>query len=408
MTTNDPLRKSPREWEPSDLEAVVQLALAEGDSLELKVAVPEKSGAKTTWRASRDLSDYSVRSLLSEMVAFANGRGGWLLLGVREGGIHPARAIGLAALPACGDLADRLAKQARDLIEPQVPVLDVVPVPASESGDGFVVARVGRSHRAPHRLRIDRECYVRRGDRSEKMTMEEIQDLTILVSRGAAALGSAVANRSEEALAWIKSLERPGVRTAGLFSIGEPVWPLALPLTHGDEGTFPLLRAIDAKVGGESKGWDCPLKSSDETPVLRGRSRGYAHEGQGGFQVVREDGSVGIRAAWTVEGASLWFGWIPWAIANTLRMVDAARQGAGSPSAEFAIHWGLYDSTGVVDLLGHYAHRPAFAPIPTFPTLAYRDRASRDELVRQAAKDAWNALGRRGWEGPIEIRWPEG
>ena len=42
----------------------------------------------------------------------------------------------------------------------------------------------GQSRRAPHRVTTTRECTVRRRDRCEKMTMWEIQDMTLNVSRG--------------------------------------------------------------------------------------------------------------------------------------------------------------------------------------------------------------------------------
>ena len=37
---------------------------------------------------------------------------------------------------------------------------------------------------APHRHTVTKECYIRRADRTEKMTMREIQDLTLQVERG--------------------------------------------------------------------------------------------------------------------------------------------------------------------------------------------------------------------------------
>lgn len=51
-------------------------------------------------------------------------------------------------------------------------------------GQGIIVFRVGESRNAPHRLQSNLECYTRRGDSTQRLTMREIQSLTINVGRG--------------------------------------------------------------------------------------------------------------------------------------------------------------------------------------------------------------------------------
>src|SRR5829696_4643685 len=52
-------------------------------------------------------------------------------------------------------------------------------IPTSEDGAGYVVIRAGKSIASPHRLSSTREYYVRRGERSARMTAREIKDLTL-------------------------------------------------------------------------------------------------------------------------------------------------------------------------------------------------------------------------------------
>ena len=47
----------------------------------------------------------------------------------------------------------------------------MVGVPTEEDGSGVVVFRAPRSRMAPHRLTQSKDCYVRRADRCEVMTM---------------------------------------------------------------------------------------------------------------------------------------------------------------------------------------------------------------------------------------------
>ena len=59
------------------------------------------------------------------------------------------------------------------------------------------VFHVPRSRMAPHRHTANKECYVRRADRTEKMTMREIQELTLQVERGLAAIERRFEERRE-------------------------------------------------------------------------------------------------------------------------------------------------------------------------------------------------------------------
>ena len=134
--------------------------------------------------------------MLKETVAFANAYGGVLLLGVRESKAKPPVAAEINPIPRCTDLAENLKDVFRNRVEPPLPRLEIFGVP-TEGDRGVVVFRVGRSRLAPHRVTKMLVCPVRRSDRCESMSMREIQDMTLNVSRGLERLDRRLSERSE-------------------------------------------------------------------------------------------------------------------------------------------------------------------------------------------------------------------
>ena len=130
------------------------------------------------------LGSYAKDRILREVVAFANAYGGVLVLGIDESDEKPAVATGIAPIPRCEDLAESLKLVFRDRVEPQLARIDIAGIPTEGDGYGVVVIRVGKSRLAPHRDRRTLICPVRSADRSEEMTMRQIQDMTLNTARG--------------------------------------------------------------------------------------------------------------------------------------------------------------------------------------------------------------------------------
>jgi hypothetical protein len=168
----------------ADLQTLVNEEYPEGSTVEFKRSLPTKKGAADTWADDRRISEYGRTEVLAEAVALANAQGGHVILGIDESDTHPKRAVGFCPIPACADLANRLRLQARDCIEPQLPTFGVVGVPMADEGSGVIIMRIPQSRRAPHRLLPNLQCYIRRSDRTETMTMREIQDITLQRDRG--------------------------------------------------------------------------------------------------------------------------------------------------------------------------------------------------------------------------------
>ena len=108
------------------------------------------------------------------------------MLGVDEIGGNPPRAGAVTPLPRVNDLAARLEDAARACIEPPLGGLQVRGIVTDEAtGSGVVLFRTIASPHGPHRVANDGHAFIRRGASSVKMTMREIQDLTLDLARGA-------------------------------------------------------------------------------------------------------------------------------------------------------------------------------------------------------------------------------
>jgi hypothetical protein len=116
--------------------------------------------------------------IAKEIVAFANAHGGVLVLGIDETDDNPrrARAIFEPRIPSVIDCAERLEMALNSIIDPPIPMFEVRGIPG-EDGAGVIVMRVPPSISAPHGFGTPFAAYVRRGTRSEPMTMREAQSM---------------------------------------------------------------------------------------------------------------------------------------------------------------------------------------------------------------------------------------
>lgn len=180
-----------------DIKALIASEVPEGEQIEFKENLSTKGQASDPWEKGEDkIGDRAKDAILKEVVAFANAHGGTLLLGIKESNSKPPVAADILPIPRCQDLAERLKLVFRDCVEPQLPRLEVFAVPTKDKS-GVIILRVGRSRLAPHRVTKTLVCPVRRSDRCEEMTMREIQDMTLNVSRGLERLERRLDERSE-------------------------------------------------------------------------------------------------------------------------------------------------------------------------------------------------------------------
>ena len=171
-----------------DIRSLVTSRVPEGERMEFKRELPAKGTSnRDPWMLGQmEIGPHARDQILKEVVAFANAYGGVLVLGIEEdGNATPPVAKAICAIPKSEVLAERFRMIFRDRVEPKLPSCDIFAVVTDRADDGVVVFRVpGGSRLAPHRIRGTRICPVRRWDRSEVMSMREIQDMTLNVARG--------------------------------------------------------------------------------------------------------------------------------------------------------------------------------------------------------------------------------
>ena len=192
------LSKPPDQITAADVTSLVTSRVPEGDRIEYKKELPAAKGKREPWMSGQQkIGDHAKNQILKEVVSFANAYGGLVVLGMEEDtNSTPAVAKGICPIPKCAELAERFRLIFRDRVEPQLRSCDIFPVVTGGAGDGVVVFRVSGSRLAPHRITGTWICPVRRWDRSEEMSMREIQDMTINVTRGLEALDKRLNERA--------------------------------------------------------------------------------------------------------------------------------------------------------------------------------------------------------------------
>ena len=330
-----------------DIDALIQLQIQEGAQLEFKEGLSARGRSPDPWLKGEDkIGDYARNSILREVVAFANAYGGTVLLGIKETKSQPAAAGEITPVPRCDELADRLRKQFRDCVEPQIPRLELIGVKTNGEA-GVIVIRVGRSRMAPHRVKPTRSCPIRRADRSEEMTMREIQELTLNVSRGMERFDKRMNERSERFRGVFDWLDSP----AHAFGLRLTAIPLAEEVVFErvvDKSTIVAELCMPRVVvtGKSSNGsWQLQgpvdFPAASWRPILRGVRADINEYGlKTSYTCYQElccDGLVELGFAASSESALLHRDWPLVLFANAVTWAIHVRSKSPSPLAEYGL-----------------------------------------------------------------------
>ena len=395
-----------------DFKSLVVSRVPESEQVEFKAKLSAGGGASDPWmEGHRRIGDRAKNSLLREVTAFANAYGGALVLGIRESDSTPPAAEELAPVPRCMDLAERLKLIFRDRVEPQLPGLEVLGVPI-ENESGVVLLRVGQSRLAPHRITKINVCPVRRADRCEDMTMREIQDMTLTVSRGLERLEHRFAARRERFKAEFDRLNTPldafGIRVTAV-PLGDDIH-LNRVFRHNsviDGYGIPCQRVHrhdeNQQLLGSMPGW--PPRSW--RPLLRGaRADMNAGAGSSVFNCYGElhcDGLVELgflSCSQNFKGTALSPDWPMVMFANLAVWASRIRAKASVSTAEYAIEvetrfLGRVVSLGYSDTvyqgMGDYVGRHLENVV--FPRYPLRERDELPEVLDLFRRDLWNSVG---------------
>jgi hypothetical protein len=319
-----------------DILELCRNAAYENLTLEFKRELPSRDGRRPDpWMQGGNFSEYARDRLFREIVAFANAQGGTLILGIDETDENPPRAAAVSPIPRVHDLASRLEDAARACIDPPLGSLQVRGITVENDGSGVVLFRTMTSPSGPHRVAAEGHCYIRRGSSSVRMTMREIQDLTLDLARGSDRLDAIFAARARGFIAWlnVSELEMGGFRITAAPVGSLPVSPRVAGQTPGFANRFRLW--LDGKNPIEAV---IPIHLFNPRPILRGQ-RSAEERDDFAFQFdILDNGVVDIWVRHAiVNGRHLFYAWVLAAYILVLNAVRWLRTRASAPDWEFGI-----------------------------------------------------------------------
>ena len=403
----------------ADIQSLIDSEVPESERVEFKKELPGERGMPDPWaNGENKIGNHAKDTILKEVVAFANAYGGVLFIGIEESDEKPAIASRISAIPRCADLSERLKLVFRDRVEPQLARLDIVGVPIEEES-GVVVIRVGRSRLAPHRVTKTRICPIRRADRSEEMTMREIQDMTLNMSRGLERLEKRLSERSERFPEEFGRLERHenvvGIRLTAVPVVDEIRFERVFQqgqIASELEMTWRTVHAIQQNSNRQELRVPDGVWPSFWRPLLRGaRAGGDAFRPDFlppyfGYREIYCDGLIELGFVSIADEKYYLFhpGW-PFAMfANLAFWASHVREKAGVPTVEYALavetrnlgNVGFVASDGIESrLFRPFTSRPRI-PNTKFPTYPLNGPDEIAELLSWFYRDFWNSMGEDG------------
>ena len=399
----------------ADIQELIDSQVPEGEQIEFKQSLPTEDGSPDRWVTHGDRIGRTAKNkILEESVAFANAYAGTLVLGIAESTTRPPVAASICPIPKCKELAERLKLVFRDGVEPQIPSLQVFAVPTDGDG-GVVIIRVGKSRLAPHRVQQTRECKIRRADRCEGMSMREIQDLTLNISRGTERLESRLTERAENLLLEFKRRRVHG-KPFGVRVSAVPVGEERLfDRVYGDEDLhrpclelsfFGEIVQVDCR---ESSWWKPRLRAARWDHTLGSVEDPYFYC----FDEIHCDGIVEMSEISASNGLD------PLSVLRTFASVavwaDHVRNAALRPVLEYAIDVEIYALYRDLSILGgsnyrRFTHADAddilgILPVgkTAFPRYSLASSADIATIVTLFERDFWNSIGQDPYESCFRL-----
>lgn len=386
-----------------DLERLIVDGMAEGSDLELKQALSTKGdGSPDSWYAgASSIGERARNQIMDELVAFANAEGGYLVLGVEETADQPPRAARLTAVPRCADLAHRIELMARDCIEPLLPILAVQSVPLAADGSGAVIVHVPQSRSAPHRVVQTQTALIRRSNRSEKMTMREIQELTLRRASTRDLATAQCAEYRERFLSRISSLHQ--ATTKGAIGWHVTLVPLGAPLhverlfNHPD--IRPQLIEVPLRYRTSSSRTMIQGANASQRPILRGVRYSNDEGEQAAWGEIKTNGVMDF--GFTIASGSpfdqVFPEWFFGTVMSALLTANVFRRSAGAPGVEYAVSIELsgYGTPLVLGGIGQASSRYGeLLPNPlVLPELSLGLAREIPQLLAIVWRDLLNAAG---------------
>jgi hypothetical protein len=378
--------------------------VAESALLELKEDLPAKTG-RNLWHTGGSFGDYARNEIAAEIVAFANTFGGTVVIGIKETSDKPSRADAINLLPRVHDLDRSLRQAIQDVIDPPLPLLESIGVDCDGTGGGVVIIRVPSSRRKPHRLSPNREVYVRRMDESVRISMREIQELTIQSLNEGRRIDDLIANRREEfrqrLSSWLRGVQ--SASGAGLHFIAAPTSTMDLGRVAGRPGliAFPGGFKLRTPIGSYNLAWPF-YPNTSWTPKLRSIASEYSSNTPVRCEYAITTGAVcelGFFVNCEQDARGLFAGWLSAALGVMLIWIDQIRTHAQIPSAEFVLAPQIvcYSPVRLADFNeeGFQSSAPRLpSGVSEFPLMSIGSKDEFPSHLQRFNEDVWNLAGR--------------
>lgn len=392
-----------------DIQDLVDEQIEEGESVEFKEGL-SSSGNLDQVTSKVRITNEDKAKILKEIVAFANGYGGRLFVGISEDAGNLGIAGGVVPIPGCADLADRLGRICGDLIDPPMLRLDVAGIPTEDDSSGVIVFDVPASIRAPHMSKRDSRSYRRRGSESVPMDMRDIQDMTLRS-----------ASRFSEIETEFSIRQKKFDDMTQVFEVGNK-WGFCFRLSYValedvDLGHVHRVKAVAPEFSNYPAHYQnepepnfrlqFPGGSLDNRPVMRGtKFHSYMPASSDAVPAweytLWSNGGMEIWYAGAIRygpHSSIYLGELAYWLSNGLRNVERVRLHAGLASLSYGIEAQLKVIGEPAVLLGIPVPRSIFDPeflkcgVHPYPRYTVGSKDRFDETVNLFVNDCLNDAG---------------
>jgi len=393
---------------PADISRLCCDEIPEGTEVEFKSFLPVKKGrGLDTWYEGGGIGEYARNEIAEEIIAFANTYGGVLCLGVTESEDHPKRAIGIQPIPRVHELARRMRQAVYDIIDPPLPMLEAGGVDTDGTGQGVVVLRVPASRRKPHRHGVSKEVFYRRADETVRISMREVQELTVQALNETGRVQNLIADRRarfrKEAVQWIESSHKePGnPRGAGIQYTAVPTAMMDLGRVVGNSKLTDLSSIVVADLPSKTVQlkWN-HLPHAQWRPGLRSISNvNKTNPTRRADYSLHSDGRCEVSCFFnlTAQVPHLHAGWLVGGLGVVLSWIDRIRK-ESSTASEYIVASQLTIVGAPVELAGYQDGNPDdFARLPAghfeLPLMSSGSSEDDDRLLQIFNEDVWNLAG---------------
>jgi hypothetical protein len=381
--------------------------VAEGTEVEYKSDLPVKGGraAQDAWHSGGAVGEYARNAIAEEITAFANTMGGVVCIGIAETEDHPKRADKPQPLPRVHELARRIRQAVYDVIDPPLSVLEAVGIELDSQGNGVVVLRVPPSRRRPHRHAVSKEVFYRRADESVRISMREIQELTIQATSDAARVEKKIRERRDQfrqsSSRWVKNAhkvhEEPWGAALQLFAM--PTFAIDLVRVVGRPNLINLSSMVIATTGRGNTEMKWPFDPTAQwRPGLRSISSFYTAETRHAAYSLETDGTceISICLKLTDDRTNIYEGWLLGAFGKILSWVERLKRESGT-GVEYilATQVSVFGKPALLQAIEAEIDFGGQLPVGTFdfPLISVGSAEEEPALLRTFDADIWNLAG---------------